>query len=115
MIHRNKIVTALEAKAELFVGFDREFQDNSALYEGKLTEFVACDYPKIREQLALIAAPGAIPSEEFTRSDRMVTRFGEQWTSHEAARRWAYQALIGHSTFAADGSQIMPSKDLSLP
>src|SRR5947208_2139400 len=38
MIHRNKIITALEAKAELFAGFDREFQDNSALYQSKLSE-----------------------------------------------------------------------------
>src|ERR1044071_3487916 len=115
MIHRHKIVGALEAKADLFAGFDREFRDNSAFYERKLAEFTACEYEKICKQLSLIDSPGALPSEEFKRAEKMAVHSDEKWTSHETARQWAYKKLLGHPTFAADGSQIMPSKDLSLP
>jgi hypothetical protein len=115
MIQRDKIIAAFEAKADLFSSFDREFQDNSALYDLKLVEFVAAGFEKIKRQLSDIESPGALPSEEFTRANQMVVRFRERWENHEAARRWAYETLVGHPTFAADGSQIMPSKDLSLP
>jgi hypothetical protein len=115
MIYREKIIAAFKEKEDLFAFFDREFQDNSALYDLKLVEFVSAGYEKIRSELAQFESPGALPSEEFMRAKQMVISFAEKWENHEESRRWAYEALHGHHTFAADGSQIMPSKDLSLP
>jgi hypothetical protein len=115
MIQRDKIIAAFDSKAELFNSFDREFHDNSALYDLKLLQFTSSEYENIRTRLSEHDSPGALPSEEFNRANRMVIRFGEEWSSHEAARRWASQTLINRVTFAADGSQIMPSKDLSIP
>src|SRR4051812_10645046 len=105
MIHRNKIIAALESKVDLFTGFDREFNDEAALYDGKLAEFTSCDYEFVKARLASFAAPGAIPSAEFKAHKWMIKPFTEKWSNHEAARKWAYQALLGRPTFAADGSQ----------
>ncbi|MEW6732541.1 MAG: DNA double-strand break repair nuclease NurA [Acidobacteriota bacterium] len=115
MIQREKIIAAFEAKAEHFKIFDREFHDDTALYEEKLAAFCASNYQDIISRLATFPSPGAIPAAEFNQAEAMVVRFREDWSSHEAARRWAYQTLLARPTFAADGSQIMPAKELSIP
>jgi hypothetical protein len=115
MIQRDKIISALTAKADAFSNFEREFQDDAALYESRLAEFIACGYEKILLALSGLPAPGAVPSEEFNRANNMTIAFDQHWSNHEAARDWAYQALLGRPTFAADGSQIMPAKDISMP
>ncbi|MEM7293649.1 MAG: hypothetical protein AAF420_09700, partial [Pseudomonadota bacterium] len=38
-----------------------------------------------------------------------------QWGSREHSLQWVNEHLSGVTTFAVDGSQIFPSKDLSLP
>jgi len=37
------------------------------------------------------------------------------WPNREASRQWVEQQLSGVATFAVDGSQIYPSRDLSIP
>ncbi len=37
------------------------------------------------------------------------------WPNREASRQWVEQQLTGVATFAVDGSQIYPSRDLSIP
>jgi hypothetical protein len=41
--------------------------------------------------------------------------FGHRWANREEGSAWVRQVLTGITTFAVDGSQIFPSKDLSLP
>jgi hypothetical protein len=45
----------------------------------------------------------------------MVVPFGKAWTTHEEARSWAMDVLAERVTFAADGSQLTPGKETSLP
>lgn len=58
---------------------------------------------------------GAVPSDELDRAGSLTVGFGERWTNHEAARRWADGVLAGRTTFAADGSQLYAEKETSLP
>jgi hypothetical protein len=115
MIQREKIITAFRDKADAFIGFDRQFQDDALLYEHKLAELAATDYQQIYTQLAQLPPPGALPSLEFNQYSQLKVTFDQQWTNHEMAQQWAYRVLHDHTTFAVDGSQIMPSKDLSIP
>ncbi|HZB44476.1 MAG TPA: DNA double-strand break repair nuclease NurA, partial [Pyrinomonadaceae bacterium] len=57
----------------------------------------------------------AFPSDELERAGAAIVPFRETWRSHEEARRWALEALRGRVTFAADGSQIFPGREASLP
>jgi hypothetical protein len=59
-------------------------------------------------------APGAFPSTELERTGAFVVPFGVRWHSHEEARRWALEVLTGRVTCAADGSQILPGREISL-
>jgi hypothetical protein len=115
MLSRNKIIEALNAKAEEFTQFERELSGDSIFYDQKLTEFAASNYQSLLNTLDEFPAPGAIPSQEFLEAKNLVVKFGQSWTNHETARSWAYKTLLGHPTFAVDGSQIMPAKELSLP
>ncbi|MFY9222062.1 MAG: DNA double-strand break repair nuclease NurA [Blastocatellia bacterium] len=112
---RNKIANALNSKAQEFTNFDQQLNSSSLFYDEKICEFSKLNYEEILANLSDFSAPGAIPSAEFQTSKNLVVKFDEQWSNHEEARNWAYKILLGHPTFAADGSQIMPSKDLSLP
>jgi hypothetical protein len=60
-------------------------------------------------------AAGALPSAELERAHSFVVPFAERWRSHEEARRWALDVLRERVTCAADGSQIMPGREISLP
>ena len=45
----------------------------------------------------------------------IVIPFDHEWQNREEARRWSFETLLGRTTFSADGSQILPSKDFSVP
>ena len=49
------------------------------------------------------------------RAGGAIVPFGEAWRSHEEARRWALKVLGGRVTFAADGSQVFPGREASVP
>lgn len=115
MIQRSKLITALSAKADQFNNFDREFQDEAALYDGKLAEFNSCTYDEINSRLSHFDAPGALPADEYLNTKWMHVPFNNEWSNHELARNWAYKILLNNATFAADGSQIMPSQEFSIP
>jgi hypothetical protein len=58
---------------------------------------------------------GALPSIELDEFRVAVVRFEQRWQHHEAARHWAFDLLKDRTTFAADGSQILPGREISLP
>jgi hypothetical protein len=58
---------------------------------------------------------GAIPSKELDERNSFSCSFAENWQNHEQARSWAREILKNRTTFAADASQILPGRDISLP
>jgi hypothetical protein len=62
-----------------------------------------------------VAWPGAEPTAELDKAQELCLPFAQRWRSHENARAWARAVLADAPVAAVDGSQIMPSKELSLP
>ena len=58
---------------------------------------------------------GARPLEFLDPETRGICRSGLQWGNREHSLQWVKQQLNGVTTFAVDGSQVFPSKDLSPP
>ncbi len=58
---------------------------------------------------------GARPLEDFEGTATGVWRCGLTWGNREQSMVWVKQQLEGITTFAVDGSQIFPSKDVSIP
>src|SRR5689334_19148244 len=115
MIYREKIMASLESRRADFTHFDNEFRAQMSLYAGALDELSALGGDELRARLADHAAPGALPTPELDQTGSLLIQFAHDWRTHEDARRWSLETLAGRTTFAADGSQILPSKDFSVP
>ena len=70
---------------------------------------------KVDQKLAENDECGAVPSSELTEFPRFCVSFDQNWKNHEESRAWARSVLENRTTFAADGSQIPPSRDFSMP
>jgi hypothetical protein len=115
MIYRDKIIAALGNRVADFAQFDTEVAAQYALYREALERIAAMNGSELLARLKDVESPGALPTAEFDLAQAFVMPFGAAWNNHEEARKWAYATLLGRTTFAADGSQILPSKDFSVP
>jgi len=87
---------------QLYQAYERAFQEISHLSQAQLT-------------LRLPPQPwiGAIPLETVTPG--WIVPFPSQWQHREQGRAWAKLCLQGVTTVAVDGSQLLPSEDISIP
>ncbi|NCJ06149.1 DNA double-strand break repair nuclease NurA [Synechococcales cyanobacterium C] len=67
------------------------------------------------QQLKPYRSPGAHPLEPWSDSDHWVIPAHLTWPSREHSLQWVRDRLTGITTFAVDGSQIFPSKEVSIP
>ncbi|MEN9208782.1 MAG: DNA double-strand break repair nuclease NurA [Thermostichus sp. DG02_2_bins_29] len=59
--------------------------------------------------------PGSLPTAEWEVYRSWKVPFSQQWSNYEESCEWVKSVIQGISTFAVDGSQIYPSKDISIP
>jgi NurA domain len=115
MIVREKIYAQLQAKREGFRNFNVSAQEEAEAYTNALLDFARLSSTEILEKVAEIATPGALPTNELDSAHGLSLCFPQTFNNHEQARQWAHEALLHHTVFAADGSQILPVKDFSIP
>ncbi|HWW75914.1 MAG TPA: DNA double-strand break repair nuclease NurA, partial [Pyrinomonadaceae bacterium] len=115
MLYRTHVITALEDKRSEFVSFARTLRGEVGELAARLRSLAGRTSAEVRREAGADAARVAYPSDELDAKGAAVVSFGQRWRSHEEARRWALEALRGRVTFAADGSQIFPGRDASLP
>ena len=115
MLYRNLLITALHDRREDFVRFDREWRDEVRDHVRRFRSLDGQTSQGVRRALGAASAPGALPSTELERAGSMVIPFGKSWRTHEEARRWAIDVLRERVTFAADGSQLLPGREISMP
>src|SRR5215471_14373652 len=115
MIYRDKILAALDARRADFARFNASLIADCVLYREGIDRLKSIGLDELRHRLATAESPGALPTDEFDRARSLVIPFGRRWSNHEEARSWARETLLGRTTFAADGSQILPTKDVSVP
>ncbi|HEX8844045.1 MAG TPA: DNA double-strand break repair nuclease NurA [Pyrinomonadaceae bacterium] len=115
MLYQHLLSRELEGKREDFLRFDRAWREAVEDYVRRLRALDGRRAAEIGAALASVKEPGAIPSGELESAGSMVVPFGRHWRNHEEARLWAIDALESRVTFAADGSQLIPGRDISLP
>lgn len=117
MLSRTKAIEALERKRQEFRTFAGEQAVAGAQARAMLAGFLAMSREEIERAIAAAGTewPGALPTQELDVADNLQIPFGMTWQNHEEARAWALETLRGRPVIAVDGSQIAPSKDLSLP
>ena len=114
MLHAARAAQALELNLHRFTGYDRALNDDILAYQRALTRIEGLDAAEMVARLP-DGPSGAAPSEEWDALRRAVLPFETRFTNHEEARAWAAEALFDRLTFAADGSQIQPMPDISVP
>src|SRR5262245_5248380 len=115
MIYRDKILAALEGCESAFALYENDLREQIATYNVALDATAKMNREEFAAKLPASAPCGAIPTEDFFNAQSFVIPFNQQWTNREEAREYAYQVLQNRTTFAADGSQILPTKDFSIP
>jgi len=115
MFHREKVILTLEAKADRFKEYERRAGDLIGVYEKTLTELEKLSQDDLDERLAGIAWPGARPTVEQDQHPNIIVPFEQDWRTHEQARDWARDVIEDIPTIAVDGSQITPTRDISIP
>lgn len=116
MIYRQHLLSALDARRDDFVDFERVWRGEVSRGARVLQRLGGRTSDEIKRELdEAKGAAGALPSDELERHKAFDVAFSERWRSHEEARRWARATLAGRVTFAADGSQILPGREISLP
>jgi hypothetical protein len=115
MLYQHLLSQALEGKREEFLRFDKAWRIDVRDYVRRLQALGVQTSQDVAAALSAVKEPGAIPSSELESAGSIVVPFGKTWRTHEEARRWAIKTLESRVTFAADGSQLVPGRDVSLP
>jgi hypothetical protein len=125
MLYTHKLLEELEAKAERFAGFQDDYGRRLEAYRAALATLGA-RYPtaqalaRAQGELKAREPAGAAPTREYDTwrargvDGVPVLPFGTAFAHHAEAREWA-EGLRGVTTFAVDGSQLLPWRDASVP
>jgi hypothetical protein len=117
VIDRRKVTISLEHKRALFRDYTVEAQRQRDLAATQLDAFLRLDCQTILDRVsqAGVTWPGALPSAELDNAHNLCLPFGRAWANHQEARAWAKDVLQDQPVVAVDGSQIIPTKDHSIP
>lgn len=116
MLYRSLLAEALEKRRDEFLRFDKSWRESVAEYCERLRLLGGLSSEEVRSRAASARiSSGALPSSELDSAGSMVVPFMKTWATHEEARSWAMDVLSDRVTFAADGSQLTPGKEISLP
>jgi hypothetical protein len=118
MLYRQHLISELHARRESFVTFERAWSTEVRDYARRLRALAGRSAAEIKSATEVEGKrhrPNALPGAELEGVGAPVVTFAARWRSHEEARRWALQALQGRVTCAADGSQLLPGREISLP
>jgi hypothetical protein len=114
MFDANKTLAALEARRSGFTEAEAVSLEDLAVLDQALNEIESLSGAEIEARLPASRA-GARPTAEYDAHPSLVVPFAHRWQNHRQARAWAADVLRDVTTIATDGSQITPSKDLSVP
>lgn len=112
----SRIRRILDQKRENFSSFDRKTLQQLQRYRSALADLAALPPDDLDSKLSTADGDvGALPLEDLASSDHCVQHCNLVWNNREQSLSWVRDRLTGIATFAVDGSQIYPSKDLSIP
>lgn len=114
MFDAGKTLAALEARRAGFSEAEAVSMEDLAALDQALAELETLSGDELAARLPASRA-GARPTSEYDAHPSLVVPFTRRWQNHRQAREWAADILCDVTTIAADGSQITPSKDLSIP
>ncbi|MGA9140880.1 MAG: DNA double-strand break repair nuclease NurA, partial [Methanocella sp.] len=98
----------LDARKEEIIGYDSETSVIGKLYADRLHMLDDLD-------TSANGKLGKYSGSKLLEVGPFVHRFGHKFTSRQEATDWALEVLKDHNIAAVDGSQIYPTRDISVP
>ena len=115
-IKPSQVQAILQRKRTHFHNFRKSQQSSLDRYQTAWTSLCQTPTDELHDWLAdQHGNLGARPLTPLNSKTTGICRSGLQWNNREHSLQWVDRHLSGVTTFAVDGSQIFPSKDLSLP
>ena len=112
----SQIQDLLNAKREDFAAFSQDALRQLQDYRSHLAKLSAQGEPEVQKLSRAHAADlGARLLEPLTEAKQGVIASNLSWQNREQSLSWVRDRLTGIKTFAVDGSQIYPGKDISIP
>jgi hypothetical protein len=112
----SQIQEILNTKRDEFTAFSQETRQLLQRYRNALAHVSAQGEAELLRQLeAQSTDRGASLLESLGKANHGVIPFKLTWQNREQSLSWVRDRLTGITTFAVDGSQIYPGKDLSIP
>lgn len=115
MLETHRLRLSLQHKAHEFRAYQHQDAVNRRRYQGWLQILQTMPAAAIFDKLSPHLDPGARPTDEIHAYPSLCVPFAQTFQNHQDARAWAASVLTGFPTLAVDGSQLMPSKELSIP
>jgi NurA domain len=113
----SQIIDSLQRKRDDFSRFDADTLKLIELYRSALRQAMRLSNAELEARLQTQPNCGALPLEALDAEAKLgwILPFEQSWGSREESLAWVRRKLLGVSTFAVDGSQIYPGRDLSIP
>lgn len=111
----SQIHDLLDAKREDFTAFNQEIWQQLQDYRSLLEKLSPQGESDLQQRLMHHSLAGARLLESLATADRGIISSNLVWQNREQSLAWVRDRLTGIKTFAVDGSQIYPGKDLSIP
>ncbi|TNE52051.1 MAG: DNA double-strand break repair nuclease NurA [Deltaproteobacteria bacterium] len=115
MLDPRHVLQALETKREEFASFQRRTLREQAETQEQLEHIGRSTLTEVLLRLSHEPWPGARPTQELDHYGSLTVPFEATFAHHQESRAWAKDKLLHRTTFAVDGSQLMPNKELSVP
>ena len=114
-IKPSQILSLLQEKRDDFMSYDKTALQELQQYRAALAKMSQQSSEILLETLKGMKDCGALPLEPLGKYPDWVIPSKLTWQNREQSLEWVRDRLTGISTFAVDGSQIYPSKDISVP
>jgi NurA domain len=105
----------LQAKQTDFTTFDQTSLEVLRLYRQALKAASGQTNQQLETALTGLTWVGAKPLETLAKATNWQLPSHCNWANRQDSLAWVRDRITGITTFAVDGSQIYPSKDLSIP
>jgi hypothetical protein len=119
-----QIKRLLDQKRDAFSTFDRAKYELLTAYNQAWIDFSSLPHQRQVNRLTDYPSPvGARPLEPLKNPKKGIVPFffeesapaTSRWSNREESAHWVQEVLADVTTFAVDGSQLSPGKDLSIP
>lgn len=112
----SQVRAVLNRKRDEFTQFDQTLARDFKRYLAQWQAFTKQALDTAVEQVNQgVGEMGARPLEGFNLAQRGILKSGLAWDNREQSLAWVRDQITNVTTFAVDGSQVFPDKDLSLP